>query len=75
MRTLSKQAIISRDNHRVEFDLPADLPEGRYQVLLVIEEEPQPQAAGGFDFPINTTLCHEPLETYSREKMYGDEGR
>jgi hypothetical protein len=24
MRTLSKQAIISRDNHRVEFDLPAD---------------------------------------------------
>jgi hypothetical protein len=74
MRTLSKQAIISHDNHRVEFDLPADLPEGRYQVLLVIEEEPQPQAAGGFDFPIDHKTMYASHD-FSRENMYGDEGR
>jgi hypothetical protein len=73
MRTYSKQATISHDNHRVEFDLPDDLPEGNYQVLLVLEES-VPQAAGVFKFPIDTKTVYA-TQDFSRAALYDNDGR
>jgi len=77
MRALTVTALIRAD-HTLTVQVPADIPPGVHQVVVVLQEEtcspqrepffanwPEPHDVGPAD----------PTSTYRREEMYGDDGR
>lgn len=74
MRTLQITATVTPD-HELKVQLPAEIPAGEYQIVLVMEEQPILKQRKPFKFPVDDygSLLTEP--SLRREDMYGDFGR
>ncbi len=77
MLTINKKVKISKANHQIVFDLEDKLPEGEYEVQLLINDKEQEASAQGnynlADWSSGIKLDFIP--TFRREEMYGDDGR
>ena len=74
MRTLQITATVTPDRE-LKIQLPAEIPAGDYQIVLVMEEKPAQEPRRPFQFPVDD---YGPLLTelsLRREDMYGDFGR
>lgn len=73
MRTLNIKARITRKNHVLQLDLKDVVPEGEYQVLVVLEEIKK-----SLKLPIRfhkTDIAINPALNFGRDEIYGDNGR
>jgi len=78
MRSLVVTAVVTPE-HTVTVAVPADIPPGPHEVVLVIREEVQLSGPGHPDFlnwpPPHDTGLVDPNMTFRREDIYGDDGR
>lgn len=75
MKTLQATAKIN-DNGQLTVDIPVNMPQGEYQVVLVIEEHPLPEVKRSLaDFPVHSIGEWPSNLSLRREDMYGDDGR
>jgi hypothetical protein len=77
MRALTVTALVRAD-HTLTVQVPADIPPGVHQVVVVLQEETRDSP--GEPFFANWPAPHnvgpaDPTCTYRREDMYGDAGR
>jgi len=75
MITISKKVKISKATQKIEFDVE-NLPEGEYEVKLLIGENAE--MASGKDYSLenwSSGIILNPLPTFKRAEMYGDNGR
>jgi len=73
MITINKKIKISKASKKIEFDVD-DLPEGEYDVQLVINENNK--LIKKIDFGSWVSDIDIPAHmTFSREEIYGDDGR
>jgi hypothetical protein len=72
MLTINKNVSLSKTNAVVSFDL-GKLPEGEYQLLLVVDDNPKKSTKQiwfpNFNTEVNTS------QNFSRTEIYGDNGR
>ncbi len=73
IKTLQMMAEVD-DHHRTTIQLPADVPAGSYELVIVMEEpKPRPTI---LDLPKHDVPWPWPADyTFRREDMYGDDGR
>lgn len=72
MLTINKNVSLSKTNAVVSFDL-GKLPEGEYQLLLVVDDNPK-KITKQIWFPsFNAKI--DTAQNFSRTDMYGDDGR
>jgi len=67
------KARITKKNHVLQFDLKDVVPDGEYQVLIVLEEIKK-----SLKLPIRfhkTDTAIDPALNFGREEIYGDNGR
>ena len=76
MRTLTTTAVIS-PTHTLTMQVPPDIAPGIHDVLVVIQEpRPSPRWNGFFrDWPPHNVGLADPIMTFRREDIYGDDGR
>lgn len=73
MITIDREVKISGRDRKVEFDLN-DLPDGEYKMRLVIDTTNK--ISSKIDFSAWASDIHIPAELmFSREEIYGDDGR
>jgi hypothetical protein len=73
MLTLNLKARISKKNHVLQLDLKDVVPDGEYQVLVVIEEIKK-----SLKLPIRfhkTDVAIKSDQHFGRDEIYGDNGR
>jgi hypothetical protein len=76
MRVITATAVV-RPDHTLTVPVPADIPPGALQVVIVFQEEagrPQP-VPSVTDWPAHDVGPTDPTCTYRREDIYGDDGR
>jgi hypothetical protein len=74
MRTLQITATVTPD-HELKVPLPAEIPAGDYQIVLVMEEQPTQKQRKPFKFPVDDYGLLLTELSLRREDMYGDFGR
>jgi hypothetical protein len=76
MRAVTATAIV-REDHLLTVQLPADIPPGVHEVVIVLQEAAsRPQQALSFkDWPAHNVGLVDPNMTFRREDIYGDDGR
>jgi hypothetical protein len=75
MKTLHTQAQVN-PNGQLTVDIPVNMPPGKYQVVLVIEEHPaEKKKSPPQDFPVISVGSWPENLSLRREDMYGDDGR
>jgi hypothetical protein len=75
MILLSKTATITHNNSTISFDLSDMLPQGVYEILLIVDEKTKKKKKKQpFLFP-TTELPINPNLTFSRNELYDDDGR
>jgi len=75
MITITKKVRISKTNQKVEFELE-NLPEGEYNVQLLVGEDGEMTQDKKYDLENwKSGIELNPLPTFRREDMYGDDGR
>jgi hypothetical protein len=77
MRALTVTAMVRAD-HTLTVQVPADIPPGMHQVVVVLQEEaPSSRREPLFANwpPPHNVGPADPACTYRRENMYGDDGR
>lgn len=74
MILLSKTATITHQDAVVSFDLSDMLPQGVYQILLVVEEKIKKKKKKPFQFPTTNIPVNASL-TFNRNELYNDDGR
>ena len=77
MRAVTSTATV-RPDHTLTVQVPADIPPGEHQVVVVLQEVPA-RKQGGFSLadwppPYNVGPV-DPAMTFRREDIYGDDGR
>jgi hypothetical protein len=77
VRALTATAIVHPD-HTLTLQVPADIPAGAHQVVIVLQEPPSPQEQvlfmANWPAPHNVGLV-DPNMTFRREDIYGEDGR
>ncbi len=73
MITLKEKAVITKEQHRITIDVGDKVPEGEYDVDIILTEKSESQK-GILDFPVSDLKVPSHL-TFSREEIYGDDGR
>jgi hypothetical protein len=75
MRTLETTALVTSDG-KVSVQVPSDIPQGEYRVVLVIEDQPvNKEKRPSLDFPVMSVGAWPENLSLRREEMYGDWGR
>ncbi len=78
MRAIEVTISVSPDGS-VEIEGPADLPVGRHQALLVVDQSAIPCAEQASKPPLELTMLDWSAwpadSTFRREDLYGDDGR
>ena len=74
MILLSKTATITQQDAVVSFDLSDMLPQGVYQILLVVEEKIKKKTKKTFQFPTTNIPVNANL-TFNRNELYDEDGR
>jgi len=76
MRALTARATV-HPNHLLTLQVPADIPAGVHQVVVVLQESaPLVQNAQTLtNWPAHKVGLVEPGTTFRREDIYGDDGR
>ena len=74
MHTIQLTATVTPD-HELKVQLPADIPAGDYQVVLVMAEQPTQKPRKPFKFPVDDYGPWPVDLSLRREDMYGDFGR
>lgn len=77
MRALTVSALVRAD-HTLTVQVPADVPAGVYQAVVVLHEGPDvsPRRLSLSDWPPPHDVGpKDPAATYRREDLYGDDGR
>lgn len=76
MRALTATAIV-RSDHTLTMDVPADVPAGAHEVVIVLPQSKPPVSPEVFlhNWPVHQTGPTDPACTYRREDIYGDDGR
>jgi hypothetical protein len=73
MITLNTHTSLTRKNRSLKVDLSNDVPDGEYDVLIVLEEsskqKKQPLTFSNHNVAINKA------QNFSREDVYGEDGR
>ena len=72
MITINKNVLLNKSNNVVSFDL-GELPEGNYQLLLVVDDNPKKDTKQIW-FPSLIT-ANNSTDSFSRTEMYEDDGR
>ncbi len=76
MLTINKKIRITSDNTKVEFDLQNQLPEGEYEVQLVINDKTQENEN---NYNLETWWKNgvklDKFYSFRREDLYSDDGR
>ncbi|MCI5218758.1 MAG: hypothetical protein D3914_06095 [Candidatus Electrothrix sp. LOE2] len=78
MRTIRTNLLVKKTGRAiVDLRLPPDMKQGRYDALIIIEEQPQqrkkakkPVRLPNYDADLADGTC-----TFRREDLYGDDGR
>ena len=76
MRAVTATAIVRAD-HMLTVQVPADIPPGVHEIVVVLQEEashPQPEQLFK-DWPAHEVGLVDPTMTFRRENLYGDDGR
>lgn len=73
MITLNTQVVITRKNPVLKVDVSNTVPEGEYEVLIVLEEK-QKSKKQPLSFS-NHKVVIAPDQRFCREELYGDDGR
>jgi hypothetical protein len=76
MRAITTTAVV-RPDHTLTVQIPADIPPGQIQVVVVLPEDatrPQP-GQSVTDWPAHDVGLVDPTMTFRREDIYGDDGR
>lgn len=71
MRTLQVTATVT-PNHQLTVQLPPEIPAGKYRIVLVMEEQPAPEAHQPLQFPVDDYGPWPADLSLSREEMHGD---
>ncbi|KYC39827.1 hypothetical protein WA1_28050 [Scytonema hofmannii PCC 7110] len=75
MKTLHTTAKVN-DSGQLTVDIPVNMSQGEYQLVLVIEERPvEKQKTTLQDFPVISIGSWPENLSLRREDMYGDDGR
>ncbi len=76
MRALTATAVVHPD-HTLTVQVPADVPPGAHQVVIVLQDAAPGPHAGGLtaNWPAHQAGPSDPNMTFRREDIYGDEGR
>ena len=74
MRVLTTSAVVSGD-HQMTIQVPADVPCGVQQVVVVLEAPSTPALATDWKLPVHDVGPWPAGFTVSREDIYGDDGR
>ncbi len=72
MLTVNKNVSLTKNNSIVSFDL-GKLPEGEYQLLLVVDDKPKKSTKQIWFPSFNTKI--DTAQSFSREEIYGNDGR
>ena len=73
MITLNIHTTITRSNPILKVDVSNSVPEGEYEVLIVLEESPKGKKQS-LTFS-NHKISISPNQTFNREELYGENGR
>jgi hypothetical protein len=75
MRAVSTTAVV-RPDHTLVVQLPADIPAGTHEIVIVLQDQPAQQTAllAKWPAPHDVGLV-DPNMTFRREDIYGDDGR
>lgn len=71
MRTLQITATVTQ-NHELTVQLPPEIPAGKYQIVLVMEEQPTQQSRQPLQFPVDDYGPWPTNLSLRREDTYGD---
>jgi hypothetical protein len=77
MRAVTATAVVRQD-HTLTVQVPADVPPGEHEVVVVLHEVPAREQRGFClaDWPPPHDVGPaDPTCTYRRENIYGDDGR
>jgi hypothetical protein len=76
MRALTVTAVV-RPDHTLTVQVPADIPPGTHQVVVVLQEDASPPRRDRFtaDWPVHQSGPVDANMTFRREDIYGDDGR
>ncbi len=76
MRALTAAATV-RSDHILTLHVPADIPPGVHQIVVVLEDSPlrTEQETSLADWPTHNVGLTDPTMTFHREDLYGDDGR
>ena len=75
MRTIETTALVTNDG-KVSVQVPSDIPQGEYRVVLVIEDRPvNKEKRPPLDFPVMSVGAWPENLSLRREDMYDDWGR
>ena len=75
MRTIETTALVTNDG-KVSVQVPSDIPQGEYRVVLVIEDQPvNKEKRPPLDFPVMSVGAWPENLSLRREDMYDEWGR
>ena len=76
MRALTATATV-RPDHLLTVQVPADIPPGTHQVVVVLQDAAPTTTRGNFlaDWPAHDVGLVDPQMTFRREYIYCDDGR
>jgi hypothetical protein len=74
LRTIETTATVSTDG-MLTARVPPEVPPGEHRVVLTIQDEPAPEEAEPFDFPVHDVGPWPEGLSLRREDMYDDWGR
>lgn len=75
MRTIETTTLVTSDG-KLTVQVPADLPEGEYRVVVVIDEQPvKKEKRPPLDFPVDNWGPWPENLSLRREDMYDEWGR
>ena len=74
MKTIQTTAVVE-PGHTITLHLPEELEPGRYQVTLVIDDQPIRPKSDFSNFPVHDVGPWPEGLSLRREDMYGDDGR
>jgi len=74
MQTIETTGIVTPE-HTVTLRLPDELAPGPHTFTLIVHSSPAVQPGPFADWPPRTNKFTNPLDTFRREDLYGDDGR
>jgi hypothetical protein len=76
MRAVTATGVVHAD-HTLTVQVPADVPAGVHQVVIVLQEAPSAvsKPRGLASWPGHDVGLVDPAMTFRREDLYGDDGR